>query len=54
MFFRLSPYRNNTYISGWFGINFIVEISLFALNVLNEMTSIVHAFHLCSVVDNFM
>ena len=47
-------YENNAYKYGSYGINFIVEIDLFALNVLREMNLIDYIFHLCSVVDKFM
>ena len=54
MLFLFPLYGNNTYKHGWYGINFVIEISLFALKVSTEMKLIVDTFHLCFVFNKFI
>ena len=54
MLFLFLPSGSNTHKHGWYGINFVSEISLFALNKLAGMNLIVYTFHLCSIVNRFM
>ena len=51
-FIRASLAALNYY--GWYSINFVFEIRIFALNMLAELNSRVYAFYLGSIVDNFM
>ena len=54
LLFQFLPYGSNAYKQGWYGIHFVVEVRLFDLNVLTEMTMIFFTFHLRFFVNKFM